>query len=245
MSSAQSNKETMQTKKITIEIWSDIVCPFCYIGKKKLETAIAKLDAVDQVKIIWHSFQLDPDFPMDTSISTNDYLVKRKGYPHQQVSTMIAQLVEQGKEYNIDFHFDKSRTFNTSDAHRLIQWAKSEGKSNEFKEALMLSYFTDGLDLSVTNNLLIVLEKVGLDLTKAKHILETNAYADDLARDIYEAQQLGIRGVPYFVINKNESISGAQSDKVFEITLAAALKSIIPSINGTKESICIPDEGCK
>ncbi len=245
MTIAQSTKKAMQPKKVTIEIWSDIVCPFCFIGKKKMELAIAKLKAEDKVEIIWRSFQLDPDFPMDSSISTNEYLVQRKGYPKEQVSTMTAQLTDQGKEYGINFQFKKARSFNTLNAHRLIQWAKNFGKSNELKEALMLNYFTEGLDLSITNNLMTVLEKVGLDIEKAKQILDSNDYKEAVEHDIFRSQELGIRGVPYFILNDKATISGAQNDSVFENILAAALKNIKPSKNGGQEGVCIPNEECK
>lgn len=241
----QSTKESMKTEKITIEIWSDIVCPFCFVGKKKMEKAIATLKAEDQVEIIWRSFQLDPDFPTGKSISTNEYLVQRKGYPKEQVARMTAQLVESGKGYGIDFNFDKARSFNTLNAHRLIHWANEEGKSNELKEALMISYFSEGLDLSVTENLLSVLENAGLDMTKAKEVLESDAYTAEVNQDISKARTLGVSGVPYFVLNGEAAISGAQNDEVFENTLAAALKNLKPEDDTRQEGICVPDEGCK
>lgn len=245
MTIAQSTKNSMQNKKVIIEIWSDIVCPFCFLGKKKMELAIAKLKAEDKVEIIWRSFQLDPDFPMDSSISTNEYLIQRKGYPEEQVNIMTDQLTDQGKEYGIDFQFKKARSFNTLNAHRLIQWAKNFSKSNELKEALMLNYFTEGLDLSNTENLMAVVEKVGLDLEKAKQILDSNDYNEAVEHDISLSKKLGIRGVPYFIINDETTISGAQNDNVFENILAAALKNIIPLENEEQEGICIPNEKCK
>lgn len=234
----------METKKVTIEIWSDIVCPFCYIGKKKMELAITTLQAEDKVDLIWRSFQLDPDFPMNTSVSTNDYLVQRKGYPKDQVTMMTAQLMDQGKAYGIDYQFDHARSFNTLNAHRMIQWAKNDGKSNELKEALMFSYFTEGVDLSVTNNLMTVIGKVGLDIEKAKQILETNAYTEDVEGDINRSRKLGVRGVPYFLINEEVTISGAQPDKTFENALAAALENLKLSDTNNPEGICTPNEGC-
>lgn len=243
-SHAQSTQNTMQSNKVSIEIWSDIVCPFCFLGKRKMEAAIAKLGAEDQVEIIWRSFQLDPNFPMNTSISTNEYLLERKGYPENQVRMMTAQLSEQGKQYGIDFQFETAHSFNTSKAHQLIQWAKKAGKSNALKETLMLSYFTESLDLSETKNLMLVVEKVGLNVDEAQQILQTGAFKEDLAHDIYEAQQLGISGVPFFLFNETTSISGAQNDKVFENTLAAALKNLKPTDSEKSTGICAPDKAC-
>jgi predicted DsbA family dithiol-disulfide isomerase len=234
----------MQTKKIAIEIWSDIVCPFCFIGKKKMEKAVSRLNANEQVDIIWRSFQLDPDFPMNQSISTSEHLVQRKGYPLEQVNLMMGQLANQGKEYGIDFQFDKARSFNTIDAHRLIHWAKEENKSDELKEALMLYYFTEGFDLSITDNLMVVIEKVGLDVAKAKEVLTTNAYAEHVEQDITQARKLGVRGVPYFLINGKEHISGAQHDSVFENILTAALTDQKLADSGNPEGVCIANEEC-
>ena len=209
--------------KIKIEIWSDVVCPFCYIGKKKMEQAIAKLNAEDKIEIIWHSFQLDPDFPKDISVPSTKHLSEKKGYPVEQIKGMYNQLANQGKKYGIGFQFEKALSFNTLDAHRLIQWAKIVDKSNELKEAFMLAYFTNGIDLSQQENILKVIEQVGLDTVKAKAILNSDDYTQEVEQDIYQSRQLRIRGVPYFLINENEVISGAQNDKVFENVLSAAL----------------------
>ncbi len=241
---AQSNTTTMQDKKITIEIWSDIVCPFCYLGKKKIEGVIKKLKAEDKVEIIWRSFQLDPSFPKDTSISTNEYLVNRKGYPQAQVNMMTAQLVEQGKQYGIDFKFEKAHSFNTIYAHRLIQWAKEEDKANELKEALMLSYFSNGNNLSIKDSLVSIVKKVGLDTLKAQEILASNDYTENVKVDTYKAQQLGIGGVPYFLINNTAAISGAQNDMVFENAIVNAIKKIAPSGNINPKGVCIPNKEC-
>lgn len=222
----------MTSEKVKIDVWSDVVCPFCFIGKQKMEQAIAKLGAQDQVEIIWHNFQLDPDFPKNTSMSSTAYLSERKGYPEAQVRAMSAQLAQQGKAYGIDFQFDKALSFNTWDAHRLIQWAKTAHKSHELKGALMKAYFSEGIDLSKQENLLGVVEKVGLDAKKAKSILETDAYSNEVKQDIYRSRELGIRGVPYFWINEQDEIYGAQSDQVFENVIGAALKKLQPAQSG-------------
>lgn len=235
----------MTTNKVTVEIWSDIVCPFCFLGKKKIERAISELNAEDKVEIVWRSFQLAPDFPMDSSISTNEYLVERKGYPQDQVTQMTAQLVQQGKEYGLDFRFDIARSINTFNAHRLIHWANTKGKANELKEAFMINHFTKGVDLSVPNNLLTVVAEVGLDLTEAKQILASTAYKQEVERDIKLAEQLGITGVPFFIINGKATISGAQSDMVFKNELTAALSNLESSEKGNQGGICVPNEECK
>lgn len=243
---AQSKtKPKMESEKVKIEIWSDIVCPFCIIGKKKLEQAISKLNAEENVEIIWHSFQLDPNFPKNTSLPSIKNLSEKKGYPVEQVNQMCTQLTHQGKEYEVDFQFDKALTFNTWDAHRLIQWSKTVNKSNELKKALMHAYFSEGIDLSINENLLSVVKNAGLDVEKAKIVLKTDSYSKEIEQDIYQAQQLGIRGVPFFLINGKESISGAQSDEVFENVISSALKNIESKKTSTQEGICLPNGECE
>ena len=206
-------------KNIKIDIWSDIVCPFCFIGKKKLEQAISKLQLSEEVEIEWHSFQLDPDFPKGEAIPSSEYLAKRKNFPLDQINAIEQQLTANAKNYGIDFHFKKALSFNTLEVHRLWQWSKSFGKSSELKEALMKAYFTDGIDLSKEENVLQVVENCGLDKLKAQAILRSNQFSNEVDEDIYHASQIGVRGVPFFVLNNQFAISGAQDDSVFETSL--------------------------
>lgn len=206
-------------KNIKIDIWSDIVCPFCFIGKKKLEQAISKLQLSEQVEIEWHSFQLDPDFPKGKAIPSAEYLAQRKNYPIEQINAIQHQLTANAKPYGIDFQFEKALSFNTIDVHRLWQWSKTLGKSTELKEALMQAYFTDGIDLSKVENVLQVVENCGLDKLEAESILKSHQFSNEVDEDIYHASQIGVRGVPFFVLNNQFAISGAQEDSVFENAL--------------------------
>jgi predicted DsbA family dithiol-disulfide isomerase len=206
-------------KNIKIDIWSDIVCPFCFIGKKKLEQAISKLQLSEQVEIEWHSFQLDPDFPKGEAIPSTSYLAQRKNYPIEQINAIQQQLTTSAKVYGIDFQFEKALSFNTIEVHRLWQWSKNLGKSSELKEALMKAYFSDGIDLSKEDNILQVVENCGLDKLEAESILKSNQFSNEVDQDIYHASQIGVRGVPFFVLNNQFAISGAQDDSVFENAL--------------------------
>jgi predicted DsbA family dithiol-disulfide isomerase len=217
-------QQSMPSQKIKIEIWSDVVCPFCYLGKKKLEQAISHLQAEDQVEIVWHSFQLDPGFPKGISMPSQQYLAERKGYPLDQLQAVSAQLAQQGRGYGIDFQFDKALTFNTWDAHRLIQWAKPQGQATALKEALMRSYFSGSKDLSDHQNLLKVVAELGLDASQAKAVLQGDAFNEQVQQDINRSRQLGIQGVPFFLIDGKKAISGAQPDAVFQQALSEALK---------------------
>jgi len=245
LQSHSTKTQKMNSGKVKIEIWSDVVCPFCFIGKKKIEQAVAKLGAEDKVEIIWHSFQLDPDFPTDKAIPSINYLSERKGYPIDQVVGMCGQLTVQGKAYGVDFNFDSALTFNTLNAHRLIQWAKTQNKSNELKEAFMLAYFSDGTDLTLEENVLNVVKKAGLDAEAAANVLASSDYLPEVNADILRAQKLGISGVPYFLINGSQPIYGAQNDAVFENALAAALKNLKTTESETSEGICLPSGECK
>jgi predicted DsbA family dithiol-disulfide isomerase len=216
----------MESGRLIIEIWSDIVCPFCYLGKKKLQQAVRKLGVSEITEIIWHSFQLDPDFPVNYSISSSKYISEKKNISAEQLHEMHQYLVSQGKSYGIDFQFEKAISFNTFDAHRLWQWSKKFDKSNEAKEAFFEAYFTYGTDLSQKINLLNVIERLGLERDEAEKILNSHSYEQEMEDDRYQARQLGIRGVPYFLINNKEIISGAQDDKVFENVLSAGIKTM-------------------
>jgi predicted DsbA family dithiol-disulfide isomerase len=216
----------MIQEKMKIEIWSDIVCPFCYLGKKKIEKAVRKLNLKTPPEFIWHSFQLDPYFPKDISISSSKYLSEKKRISEEQLDGIHQHLVSQGKLYGINFQFGKALTFNTYDAHRLWQWSKKYDKSYQVKDALFLAYFTDGIDLSDKENLLDVIAGTGLNKDEAAKILASDSYEREVEEDRYQASQLGIRGVPYFLINEKSVISGAQDDSVFENVLLAALTTV-------------------
>jgi predicted DsbA family dithiol-disulfide isomerase len=199
-----------------IEIWSDVVCPFCYLGKRKLEKAMKAVGLNENVEIIWRSFQLDPDFPEQKAIPSSRYLAERKGYPMEQINQIQKHLADRSLQYGIDFQFDKSLSFNTLKAHQLLHWSQQFGVSDSLKEVFFKAYFTDGLDLSDEDVLTELVTKVGLKAEDAKKIIASQHYFDEIESDFYQARQLGVRGVPFFLINNRTSISGAQEDSIFE-----------------------------
>ena len=213
----------MQNPIITIEIWSDIVCPFCYVGKKKIQQVIEKLNIEDEVQIIWRSYQLDPDLPSEKAYPSLEYLMLKKNISAEQMQGMNEYLKQQGLEYGIDFQLDKSMVFNTFNAHRLLQWSKEFNKSSELKEAFMKAYFTDGIDLSNPDNLISVVGMVGLDTEKAKEIINSTSYSESVNDDIYQSKTINLRGVPHFLFNDKFFISGAQEDLVFENAIKGEL----------------------
>jgi len=215
---------TKNEKKMRIDVYSDIVCPFCYIGKKKLEKAMTDLGLTDQIEVVWHSYQLDPDFQKGISVAAGEHLQKKKGISSAQLSNIYAHLKAQGENYGIDFQFEKCLTFNTFDAHRLLKWASEEGKADALKSAFFRAYFTDGLDLSQNETLAGLAVSVGLSKEKALEVLVSSQYEDAVYADINKANAMRISGVPHFVFTDKIEVSGAQSDQTFEKALQKMLK---------------------
>lgn len=230
--------------KITIEVWSDVVCPSCYIGMKQIEQAISNLQVEDRVELVLRSFQLDPNFPENQSMSSLENLAELKGYGMTAVKQMCERIHPVGKSFGIDFQFDKALIYNTRNAHRLIHWSKSFGKSLELEEALFKAYFCDGIDLSDLKNMLQIIELTGLNRSKAKSIIEGNEFEKEVNLDLELANSIGVRGVPYFLFAKQKTVSGYQQDGVFEELISNALNNsnyIKDSLNGNSCSI---DSGC-
>jgi predicted DsbA family dithiol-disulfide isomerase len=204
-----------------IEIWSDIVCPFCYIGKRHLEQAIAKTGKT--VDIEWKSFQLDSTVtPEDAGASVVDHLAEKKGMSIEQVNGMMSHVESMAKEVGLDMKLRTSYVMNTFHAHRVLHFAKSIGKGSELKEALLKAHFTDNLNLNEEENLVRVAVSVGLNEEDVLRVLQSNEFEEAVNEDAYTAQQFGARGVPYFVFNRESAVSGAQPIEVFEKILLGA-----------------------
>ena len=202
-----------------IEIWSDVMCPFCYIGKRNFETALARFKDKEEVEIIWKSFQLDPALPEVAQESQHDYLVKSKGMSPAQVKSMLENVTRMAKQAGLDYHLDRSVMVNSLRAHRLIQLAKNEELGDEAEERLFRAYFTEGLDIADTDTLTRLGKEIGLDEGDIQEALTDNRYAELIRNDIEEAQALGIRGVPFFVFDRKYGVSGAQPPEQFLQTL--------------------------
>ncbi|MFD1775675.1 DsbA family oxidoreductase [Paenibacillus rhizophilus] len=201
-----------------IEVWSDYVCPFCYIGKRRLEHALSQFPDRDKVEVEFRSFQLDPEAG-PTSKSIHELLAAKYGITAEQAKTMNAQVADQALGVGLDFKFDTMIHANTYDSHRLAQYAKSKGLEAELTERLMQGYFTDGLNLGDSETLAALAAEAGLDKEEAVTVLNSDAYADEVKADISAAQRLGVTGVPFFVFNNKYAISGAQPGPVFSEVL--------------------------
>ncbi len=207
---------------MTIDIWSDIMCPFCYIGKRKLETALQQFPHKDKINIVWHSFQLDPTIESLPGTDLYSYLAERKGQTRDWSVKVHQQLVETAKQEGLTYNFDKAVIANSFNAHRLIQLAKTKGLGDAAEERLFKAYFTEGENVSDTNTLIELGSDIGLDEAAIKHMLESEAFAQEVTDDIEKAKSYGISGVPFFVLNNKYGISGAQPAEIFLNSLQQA-----------------------
>jgi protein disulfide-isomerase len=206
-----------------IEIWSDIMCPFCYSGKRHFELALKELDFEDELEIEWKSFQLDPTIPkMENHVNAYQYLADAKGISVEESKTMHDNVVASAKRVGLSYNFDKAIVANSFDAHRLIQFAKTVDKGDLAEEALFQAYFTDGIDMANIDSLKVIGLKIGLADSDLNRILHSDEYSYDVSQDIQEGQNLGLRGVPFFVIDRKYGISGAQPVEIFVETLKKA-----------------------
>ena len=214
----------MDTTKHTlqIEIWSDIMCPFCYIGKRKFEAALSQFEGKDDVEIIWKSYQLSPDMVTDSSKNINQYLSEHKGISIQEAERMNAYVTNMAAKEGLTYNFDKTVVANSFKAHQFAHFAKQYGKQDEAEEKLFQAYFTDGKNIDDDAVLIQLGTELGLDTTALKAALENGTYAEEVRADIKEAEQIGVRGVPFFVFDRKYAVSGAQDSKVFLQTLEQA-----------------------
>lgn len=202
-----------------IEIWSDVMCPFCYIGKRHFEDALSKFSDKEHIDIEWKSFQLDPTMPDVAEESQEDYLVKRKGMSREQVQGMLQNVTAMAKEAGLDFNFDRSIMVNSQKAHQLIQFAKSKGLGNEIEERLFKAYFTEGKNVADETTLTELGKEIGLDKNELQVAFNDDKYLYQMKQDIQEAQNIGVRGVPFFVFDRKYGVSGAQPTEAFLETL--------------------------
>jgi predicted DsbA family dithiol-disulfide isomerase len=205
-----------------VEIWSDVVCPFCYIGKRRFEEALARFGGKEEVEIEWKSFQLNPQTVSNPNISSHQNLANHKGISVEQATDMANQVTEMASNVGLSFDFDKAVVANTFNAHRLLHFSKAHGKQNELKERLLKAYFEKGENIDDKASLITIAEEVGLDKQAVQDFLNSDELAMEVKADIHEAQSLSIHGVPFFVFNRKYGISGAQPVEAFLQTLEKA-----------------------
>ncbi|RRB06616.1 DsbA family oxidoreductase [Larkinella rosea] len=232
-----------------VEIWSDVMCPFCYIGKRKFETALAQFENKDSIEIEWKSFQLNPAQETDPTRSVTEYLAEVKGWTLGYARQMNDYVTNMAREVGLQYDFDKAIIANSFDAHRVVQLAKKHGQGDAMEERLFKAYFTEGLNTADHETLLRLGVEIGLDSEEVKQVLASDQYRNEVKADINEARQVGVTGVPFFVFNQKYAVSGAQAPETF---LGALKKSFgeWEEVNPVTEpvtiqgAVCTPDGNC-
>ena len=206
--------------KMKVEVWSDIMCPFCYIGKRNYEAGLKQFANSSNIEIIWKSFQLDPTIPQEPATeNVYQYLADKKGMSYDQSVQMHDNVVQMAKRAGLEYNFDKAVIVNSFNAHRMIQLAKTKGLGDAAEERLFLAYFTEGKNFGSAEVLTELGKDIGLTKEEVHVALTSDEYSYKVKQDIQEAQQLGINGVPFFVFNRKYAVSGAQPPEAFAQTL--------------------------
>ncbi len=237
-----------------VEIWSDIACPWCYIGKRRFETALAAFSHKAEVQVHWRSYQLDPSLPEHYDGTGLAYLSERKGMDPDSVRQMFDHVKEQAAAEGLNYDFDKTVVANSFQAHQLLHLAAAHGKGDDVKEALLSAHFERGEDIGSREFLVRTGAQAGIPAAEVAEALAGDKYADDVRSDILQARSLGVTGVPFFVIDRKYGISGAQPAELFGQALEEAWAQAHPLVmvnqpsqggSGTGESgeVCGPD-GC-
>lgn len=213
-----------------IEIWSDVACPWCYIGKRRFETALAAFPHRDSVEVQWRSYQLDPTLPEHYDGTELEYLSSRKGIAMAQLAQMVEHVAGQAKGEGLDFRFDDIVVANSFTAHRLIHLAAAHGQQDAAKERLLSDHFEHGKDIGNADYLTSVGLDLGIDADEVAELFSTDKYADDVRQDFSEGRALGITGVPFFVIDRKFGLSGAQPAETFTAALEQAWQESNPLV---------------
>lgn len=228
-----------------VEIWSDVMCPFCYIGKRRFEAALEQFANKDSIEIIWKSYQLNPDMVTDPGKNINQYLAEAKGWSLDKAREMNNYVTDMAAGAGLEYHLDKAVVANSFDAHRLSHFAKVKGVQDAAEEKIFAAYFTEGKNTADHTTLAEIAEAAGIDRGETENMLKGDEYSAEVEQDIYEAQQIGVRGVPFFVIDRKYAISGAQESSTFLQALTKAWnesdeKKVMEQTDG---AVCGPD-GC-
>ncbi len=218
-------KKITSENTLKIEIWSDVMCPFCYIGKRKLEKAIADFTAKDLVEIDWKSYQLNPELKTEEGKNIHTYLSEVKGISLERAKQLNEHVTSMAKQVGLDYNLDKAVVANSFDAHRLSLFAKSKDKQNELVEMLFRAYFTDGKNTANHATLIELGNSIGLDEMEMRKFLGSNDLSEQVKQECKEAVELGVTGVPFFVFNRTYAVSGAQEVAVFSQVLTKLIET--------------------
>lgn len=212
----------MSTKHtaMKVEVWSDVMCPFCYIGKRKFEQALAQFAEKDKIQLVWRSYQLDPTISDSTEKDYRKHLQQKKGWGDQQAKDILDNVTQMAADVGLEYHFEKALVANTFKAHRFAHYAHQYKLQEAAEEALFIAHFVEGKDISDNEALADMGQKMGLDKEDVLRFLTTEEMTEAVKNDITEAEQIGVSGVPFFVFDRKYAISGAQDEAVFLNTLS-------------------------
>ena len=230
-----------------IDIWSDVVCPWCYIGKRRLETALSTFEHADDVEVVWHSFMLDPGAPAEPSESTSVMLARKYGQSPEGARQMQDQVEAVAAEEGLVFRLSETLHLNTLDAHRLIHLALHDGGpqlQGRVKEALLAAYFTQARNMADQAELRTVAVGAGLDPAAVDRVLASTEHADEVWADIEQAQAFGATGVPFFVVDNRFGVSGAQPAEAFTQVLERAWTESHPVVEVLAGGDACGPDGC-
>jgi protein disulfide-isomerase len=235
-----------------VEIWSDVMCPFCYIGKHHFEQAIEKLPFKDEIEVDWKSYQLNPEYHNADNETIYDYLSRSKGMSVEHARQMTQQVADMAANAGLTINFDKNIPANTFNAHRLIHLAAKHNLQNAAEEKLFEAHFVQGLNIGEDAVLIEIGKEMGLEATEVAEVLKSDQLAEAVRYDIYESQNLGIRGVPYFVMDRKYGVSGAQPVQAFTDALTQSFqewktaqpKTTLTSLNKNDDAVC-DENGCE
>jgi predicted DsbA family dithiol-disulfide isomerase len=205
-----------------VEIWSDVVCPWCYIGKRRLETALARFDGRDDVEVVWRSFQLNPDQPRGERVSHDEHLRSKLGGTLEQVRELNAGVVALAAAEGLAYDFERYQVINTFDAHRVAHLGRAVGAGDAIQERLLRGQLVEGEVLDDPDTLVRLGAEAGLDGEAVREVLDTDRFAAEVVADLREARELGINGVPFFVIDRRYGVSGAETPDVLLRALQTA-----------------------
>ena len=231
-----------------IDIWSDVVCPFCYVGKRRLENALAQFAHRDEVEVVWHSFELTPEFQPIPGQSVYASLAAKKGVSVAEGKAMSDHMAQVAKEVGLDFNFERTIPANTFQAHQLIHFAAAKGVQDRAKERLFYAYYTEGQNIGDPDTLAQLAAEIGLDADEARAALTAGTYAEAVRLDEYHAQQINVRGVPFYVFEDKYAVSGAQPSELFAEVLEKVWEELKPAkpalVSVADGPVCGPD-GCE
>jgi predicted DsbA family dithiol-disulfide isomerase len=213
---------------VLVEIWSDVVCPWCYIGKRRFEEAASRFEHADDLEVVWRSFELDPHAPPERTGDAVAHLARKYGVTREKAQAMEDSVTRTAAKVGLEYHLDRARRGNTFDAHRLLHLAGDRGVQGELKERLLAAYFTDGEPIGDRATLARLAIEAGLDAVEVHDVLEGDAYSEAVRRDERLATGLGATGVPFFVFGRAAAVGGAHSPEILLEALGHAWDAQAP-----------------